>query len=270
MSKLSIIIINYNTGLHLKKCIDSIAKTTSNLTIPDSEVIIIDNDSKDNSLLKINSTKKIKVLKNHANLGFAKAVNQALDVSMGDYKLLLNPDTILKKHAIKTMLEFSQKTPNAGVVGARLLDPNGKIQASVIPLPTIWGAIKEFWLGRKNSYSKYKITSRGPTKVDSVVGAAFLVSPLAIKKVGKLNNKFFMYYEDIEYCKRVKQAGLEVYYLPQAEVIHYHGVSGKAIVNQSNQWKRLIPSSIAYHGVLIHYVLWLVLFTGQKLRKLLN
>src|SRR3989338_3802454 len=121
MSKLSIIIINYNTGLHLKKCIDSIAKTTSNLTIPDSEVIIIDNDSKDNSLQKINSPKKIKVLKNHANLGFAKAVNQALDVSMGDYKLLLNPDTILKKHAIKTMLEFSQKTPNAGVVGARLL-----------------------------------------------------------------------------------------------------------------------------------------------------
>src|SRR3990167_950423 len=113
---------------------------------------------------------------------------------------------------------------------------------------------------KKGLFEKYAPKSGEPIEVDSVVGAAFLITPEALKKVGKLDEKFFFYFEDIDYCRRVKRAGLKVYYYPGAEIIHYHGASGKKIADIANQWRRLIPSSKLYHGVFKHYLLFLIMW----------
>jgi len=102
----------------------------------------------------------------------------------------------------------------------------------------------------------------------AVVGAAFLITPEAISRIGVLDERYFMYFEDLDYCRRVKKAGLKTYYLPEAEFTHLHGESGKGLSSSENQWRRLVPSSQIYHGILIHYLIILIMWTSQKVRKL--
>ena len=263
----SIIVLNYNTGEILKKCVESILKTTKNLSVPRCELILIDNASSDESIKSIKGTKSIKGIKtiqNSQNLGFSKGFNQGIRIARGKYVLLLNPDTEVKPGAIQKLLEFAKNTPDAAVVAPKLLNPDGSTQASAFKLPTLWNAVREYWLGEKGLFSKY-IPQGGPT--ESLVMAAYLLTPRALKKVGLLNEKFFMYFEDLDYAKRVKEKGLKIYYLPQAEVIHYHGVSGKNLADEKNQWRRLIPSSKTYHGTLMHYLINLVIWSSQKWEK---
>lgn len=270
MKHLLIIIVNYNTGKLLANCIESIKKTTKNFTDPECEVIVVDNASTDDSMSFLKATGykyKLKAISNKQNLGFARAVNQGIRKSKVKYKLLLNPDTVVKDEAIKKLLDFAKSQEDAGVVGARLLNPDGSFQKSVMHFPTIWRAIQEFWFGRK-TYSKYAPTGSQPVIVDAVVGAAFLITPAALQKVGLLDERYFMYFEDLDYCRRVKNAGLKVYYLSDAEIIHYHGVSGRSLASQENQWKRLIPSSKIYHGTINHYLITFIILLAQKIQKI--
>lgn len=278
MIKLSIIIVNYNTGEFLARCLRSIGATTQNFKNPAAEVIIIDNASTDESIRGIKSTTfrlrsgqaSIKSIKNKANLGFAKAANQGIKVAKGEYILLLNPDTEVRNGAIKKMMEFARSTDDIGVIGARLLNPDGTVQASTFHFPTIWRAVREFWLGQEGAYSKYTPKGDKPIIVDAIVGAAFLITPQARKIVGLLDERYFMYFEDLDYCRRVKRAGLKVYYLPSAQIIHYHGVSGQNLAKEENQWRRLIPSSKLYHGWLKHSLINFVIWLGVKFWSLFN
>lgn len=261
MFELSIILVNYNSGDYLKQCVDSIRKTTDSFKDPKCEVIIIDNKSSDKSFEKVGETDKIRKFSNKANLGFSRAVNEGIDLSRGKYILLLNPDTISTKDAIKRLYRFALSNKHAGVVGGRLKDPSGNIQPSVFNFPNLLGAIKEYWLGKRGTFSKFYPQTSEPLLVDAVVGAVFLITPESLKKVGKLDEKYFMYYEDIDYCKRVKEAGLGVYYLPGAIFRHAHGVSGK---NQpSLQNERLISSSKKYNGVVRYYLLVFIIKVGR-------
>ena len=283
--QLSIIIVNYNAGGLLMQCVESVRRTTEDFADPKCEVVVIDNASDDESLTKIQNTSffferaklkiknyssKFEIIKNKKNLGFARAVNQGIRKRQGEYVLLLNPDTIVSDGAIKGMLEFAREMEDAGVVGARLLNPDGSVQPSVFHLPSIFSAMAEFWFGVKDAHSKYVPVGDGSISVDALVGAAFLITPRAIARVGMLDEEYFMYFEDLDYCRKVKSAGLRVYYLPQFEVVHYHGVSGRTLAPVKEQWKRLIPSSIKYHGFVRHYIIHFVLWTGQKLRKILK
>lgn len=243
--ELSIIIVNYKSDKYLVKCLESIKKYPPKASY---EVIVIDN--------------------NKDNVGFARGVNKGIRKSRGKYMLLLNPDTQVKEGSIDRLYEFAKGTADAGVVGPRLLNPDGSIQDSVINFPTIFLAFIAFWLGDRTKYEKYAPAKT--MKVDVVLGAAFLITPQAIKKVGMLDERYFMYYEDLDYCKRVKKAGLAVYYLPTSEVIHHHGMSGKNLLPDEKQWRRLIPSSKIYHGVIGHYLLNFVIWSGQKWQKLLK
>ena len=264
--ELSIIVLNYNTGPILKKCIDSILQTTKNLENPKSELILIDNASVDEGIKNIKNAKGINKIQNTLNIGFSKGINQGIKIAHGEYILLLNPDTVAKAGAIQKLLEFAKNTPDAAVVGPELLNPDGSTQGSAFHLPTMWNAVREYWLGEKGLFSKY-IPQKGP--VESLVMAAYLLTPRALKGVGLLDEKFFMYFEDLDYARRIKEAGLKIYYLPDAEVIHYHGVSGKSLADEKNQWRRLIPSSKIYHGILKHYLINFVIWSGQKCQKLL-
>jgi len=148
-------------------------------------------------------------------------------------------------------------------VGGKLVFGNGKTQHSVMVFPTLWQTIAKYWLRRKDP-----VLPRDVAVVDAVVGAAFLITPEAISRIGVLDERYFMYFEDLDYCRRVKKAGLKTYYLPEAEFTHLHGESGKGLSSSENQWRRLVPSSQIYHGILIHYLIILIMWTSQKVRKL--
>ena len=263
---LSIVIVNYNTKDLILNCLNSINNSG---TIAGYEIIVIDNGSTDGSVEILDKLKGIKLYKNDKNLGFSKANNLGIKNSSGKYILLLNSDTEVEKGSIDKLLNFAKSKKDAGVVGAKLLNKDGTTQKSVSNFPTIWRAIKESWLGEKDNFGLHAPVVKDPVVVDSVVGAAFLITPLALKKVGLLNEKYFMYFEDLEYCKKVKKAGLKVYYLPDAKVRHLLGASGTKVAESDNQWRRLIPSSKIYHGRLNHFLINFILWTGQKFKNLI-
>ena len=266
---LSIIIVSYNTKKLTSDAIDSLYVKDQGISF---ETIVIDNNSQDGSVEALRSYakkyKNFKLIENSSNTGYAFANNQGIKISKGQYILLLNSDTVVKEGALKKLLDFAKGKGDAGVVGPKLLNGDDTVQPSCLRFPTIKNAILQYWFNQKGLFDKYAPAGKNPVIVDSVVGAAFLITPKAKKEVGTLDEKYFFYFEDIDYCKRVKDAGLKVYYLPEAEIIHYHGASGKALADISNQWRRLIPSSIKYHGLIKHYILFLVMWFGQKWQKL--
>lgn len=270
MIDLSIIIVSYNTKKLTLDCIDSILKEGSKLKV---RIIVVDNGSKDGSVEELREVwrkrRNVVLIENKENLGFSKANNQGIRMAMGEYILLLNSDTIVKKNSLLALFNFAEKTKNAGVVGSRLLNPDKTIQPSCIHFPTIKNAILEYWFGKKGLFEKYAPRGKRPVEVDAVAGAAFLITPRSLKEVGLLNEEYFFYFEDIDYCRRVWDSALKVYYLPESEIIHYHGASGRKIADEKNQWRRLIPGSKIYHGLLKHYILFIIMWLSQKWQKLL-
>ncbi len=271
MRDLSVIIVNYNTKELTLACIESVLKYSTGINL---EIVVVDNASKDGSKKALRKAwkehREIVLVENKKNLGFAKANNQGIESSKGEYVFLLNSDTEVKKDSLKKLLEFSKKTKDAGVVSARLLNPDGSIQESCFNFPTIGNAASEYWLGKKGAYSKFAPKGKTPVQIDVCAFAAVLLTPEALNTVGGLEEKYFMYYEDFDYCRRTYEFGLKVYYLPKAEIIHYHGSSGKKIAKDKDQWRRLIPSSKLYHGLFRHYLLYFILWSGQKGQKLFH
>jgi GT2 family glycosyltransferase len=250
---LSIIIVNYNTKKLTLDCVKSIKKANIKIKY---EILIVDNAS-DDPLPKSND---YKLIENKTNLGFAKANNKAIRLAKGKYILLVNSDTIIKKGSIDKLYKFAISQKDAGVVVPRLLNKDGSIQPSCFRLPTITLAIKQYFLNQKGLLDKYAPDGAMPSIVESAVMAAFLITPLARKKVGMLDERFFMYFEDLDYCKRVGEAGLKIYYLPDSEIIHIHGASG-------GKNKYLIESAKKYHGTVRYYIYTFILWLGQKLKK---
>jgi len=281
---LSVVIVSYNTEELLKRCLESLIIQDTRYKIQDTEVIVVDNGSEDGSKEYLKSQKskvkpacagrtttqnlKLKIILNDRNLGFAKANNQGIKEAQGEYILLLNSDTEVKSGALEKLIEFAKEHPEAGVIGARLLSLDSSIQPSVYHLPTIWRAIREYWLGQKGTYEKYAPTVSRAVSVEAVTGAVMLIPRKKIGKIGLLDERYFMYFEDLDYCRKVKRAGFKVYYLPTAEIIHRHGASGQEIPDQTRQW--LVQSSKTYHGPLKHYLINFIIFTAQKWQKFLR
>lgn len=258
---ISIIIPNYNTKKATSECIRSCLVEGSTAK---REIIVIDNASSDGSgkYLKERFGKKIILIENDQNLGFAKAVNQGLKISKGKYKYLLNSDTAVTKGTFDNLIKFADSDGDIGVIGTKLVLPDGSIQKSCFNFPSIGNAIREYWFGEREKYSSFY--KKNISEVDSVVGASFFITPKAYEQVGLFDERYFMFYEDHDYCRRVKDLGMKVIYFPEVTVFHHHGLSGKNISDTGNQWRRLIPSSKIYHGVLKHYIINFILWSGQK------
>lgn len=235
--------------------------------IQDTEIIVVDNGSEDGSVEMVEKF-KVELIKNKNNFGFAKANNQGIRIAKGEYILLLNSDTEVKPGCLEKLVEFAKEHSWAGVIGARLLNPDGSIQPSVYHFPTLLRAMKEYWLGQKGTCEKYAPKDKRPVEVEAVVGAAMLIPKKVFDKVGLLDERYFMYFEDLDFCRRVKRAGLKVLYLPQAEIIHHHGASGKEIPEETRKW--LTESSKIYQGFLKHYLINLVIWSGQKWQRFLE
>lgn len=272
--KLSIVIVNLNTKDLTVGCIRSIEKEVGSIPF---EVLLTDNGSNDGSVEAFKEIEKEKFWKdkftlilNDNNTGYAKANNQGIRKAKGKYILLLNNDTVVHKNALQRLVSFADKNVDAGVVGSRLLNIDGTLQMSCYHFPTITNAIKEYWFGEKGLFEKYAPKGEKPVTVDSVVGAAFLITPEAKKRVGILDERYFAYFEDIDYCRQTWKKGLKVYYLPDSVITHYHGATFKKLANEAERWKKLIPSSKIYHGTVKHYILNTILWVGQKCQKILN
>ena len=268
---LSIIIVNTSTRDLTIGCLKSIEKEAKGMLI---EVLLTDNGSTDGSVEALQNLAKEEFWKdkftlilNNNNAGYAKANNQGIRKAKGKYILLLNNDTVVHKNSLQNLVKFAEQTPDAGVVGSKLLNIDGTLQMSCFNFPTIKNAVLEYYFGKKGLFDKFAPRGDKPSTVNAVVGAAFLITPIAVKKVGILDERYWAYFEDIDYCRQCWKKGLKVYYLPNSIITHYHGATFKKMANEAERWKRLIPSSKIYHGLINHYVINAILWSGQKWQK---
>jgi GT2 family glycosyltransferase len=195
------------------------------------EVIVVDNGSQDGSGLEVKRTfPTVHVIQNEKNLGFAKAVNQGLQKASGRYMLLLNPDTQVKHGAIERLMSFMDAHPKAGISGVQLLNSNGSKQNSVANFPSLATELLNKSLLRWLSPEKFPGKERsypGPVNVDSVIGACMMVRRDAIEQVGLMDEDYFLFLEETDWCYRMKRAGWEIYHVPDAEVYHFQGKSAE-------------------------------------------
>lgn len=240
MIDLSIIIVNWNTKKLLLDCLASIFNQNENLNY---EIIVVDNGSTDGSVtavkqlmrhgLRVRNKNKqltvpktrnpqtrnsltVKLIENKENLGFAKANNQAIQQAIGEYILLLNTDTKIINNALKKLVDFARSDKKIGLVGPRLLNFNGTPQPSVAPFFTLFKVFVWLFTGDRFLYS----SPNKAIKADWLMGAALMAKKEMIEKIGGLDEGYFMYVEDIEWCYRAKKAGWSVWFYPAAQIIH--------------------------------------------------
>ncbi|MDP3973891.1 MAG: glycosyltransferase family 2 protein [Candidatus Daviesbacteria bacterium] len=271
--KLSIGIVNYNTADLTKKLVESIFKKDSGFDPKTMEVIVLDNGDVDPCVDKIKeyllasrSGSKIKYLKNEENEGFSKGYNRTIKYSLGEYYLMLNSDIEVIKNGLSEMVKWADHYNGEAVLGGKLVFPDKSDQDSAFHLPTLWGAFKEYFLGIKGSYFMYLPKSDKPSKVEGLVMACLLIPKKILSKVGLLDEGTFIFFEDIEYARRLKKLKIPLYFIPSAHFIHHHGASTKRI-GQEKAYDLLQKSAEHYHGVFYYTLLSWVLRIGQKLGR---
>ena len=232
--ELSIIIVSYQTREHLRNCLRSIFGSRQRTRY---EVRVVDNASTDGSAEMVaREFPAVHLVRNTENVGFARANNQALAEARGEFLLLLNPDTLVPDAALDTCIDFLREHPEAGIVGCRLVRADGSLDlACRRSFPTPFdGFCRATGLSalfpRSRLFARYNLTyldEHRTTEVDAVNGAFMLVRAEAARAVGPLDERFFMYMEDLDWCWRFRAAGWKVYYHPAATVVHLKGESGK-------------------------------------------
>lgn len=263
---LSIIIVTWNTAKITVKCVETIKKYLKNFNY---EIIVVDNGSTDNTVNLFKKDKGIKLIENKENLGFSKANNIGVERAEGDYLLFLNSDMELIDSSLIKMFDYISKNERIGAIGPHFLNIDLTPQASVFPPQTIFNAFKEFFLGIK-SYSKYLPSLDKISEVSSISGGAIMIKKDFFEKIGRWNEKYFFYFEDLDLCRTIHKFNKIIIFYPFCKVIHCHGASGKKLANETNQWRRLIPSSVKYHGIIKHYLINFIIWSGQKFHRLIK
>ncbi|MEW6506533.1 MAG: glycosyltransferase [Bacteroidota bacterium] len=231
---LSIIIVNYNVKEFLLNLLQSIENAKNNYAL---EIIVVDNASDDGSVELIKEKYPyVKLIVNKTNVGFGSANNQALEIACGKYFLLINPDAIVKENTFKEMIEFFERTQDAGISGCKVLNPDGTLQlACRRGFPGPWTSFtKVMGLSRlfPNSrlFARYNLTyldENQTYEVDAVSGAFMMIRKELYQKIGGFDQQFFMYGEDLDLCYRTQKSGYKVFYVHTTEIIHFKGESTK-------------------------------------------
>lgn len=253
---LSIIIVNWKTKLFLEKCLKSVFNQTKNISF---EIFVVDNGSNDGSIKMIkNNFPQVHLIANKKNLGFAKANNQAIKKSRGDYILLLNPDTIILDKAIEKCLGFIKTKPKIGILGCQILNPDRTIQFSCRRFPTLLSQIiillkiHNFFpnLEPIRKYYMFDFDHQKEKIVDQVMGAFFLVKKDVFDKTGLLDEKYWIWFEEVDFCKRAKRAGFLTYFYPKASIIHHKAVSFNQMLGIKKQFR--LNNSMLYYFKKFH------------------
>lgn len=236
---LSVVIVSWNVCDKLRSNLKAIYNNTQNINF---EVFIIDNNSQDNTVEMVEEEfPQIKLIKNKENLGFAKANNQVLEEIKGKYILFLNPDMKVKKGTLEGIVKWMDKHPKAGIAGCRLVDENGAIVPHVRRFPTVWDQlaiilkIPHFLPNILNKYLMKNFDYSHSASVDSIRGSFFITRKEIIEKIGCWDERYFIWFEDVDFCKRVKKAGWKIMYTPVVECIDYMGQSFKQVKRGKTQ-----------------------------------
>lgn len=248
---LSIVIVNWNTKNQLKNCLKSIYKEKGGLEI---EIFVVDNNSSDGSARMVKEKfLDVNLIANQENVGFARANNQAIRESSGEYILLLNPDTIILSDALQNTVSFLRQNSKVGIVGCKILNPDKTLQLSVRKFPTLstqllimlklhhvlknTGLFKQYYMADFD-YMENR-------EVDQVMGAFFMIKCEVIKKVGYLDESFWLWFEEVDYCYQTKKVGYKIFFTKNAEIIHRKAESFNQMLAPKKQ--------IAMNNSLIHY-----------------
>lgn len=240
--KLSIVIVNWNTSDLLKQCLDSLFKSGP----IEHDVIVVDNGSTDSSVMMVEEMfPAATLIKNEANLGFAKANNIAIERIDSDYVCLLNSDTVVSPDCFDSMLRFMDSHTDAVACAPALRLPDGKLQTGGAGFEfSVSTAFNYFFFLSKIAPFRCRgffvdqgayVRSGQPARVGWLAGACMMVRKSAIDAVGALDDSLFMYAEDAEWCDRLRTVG-GIYFLPGLEIIHYHGASSKNSDTVSTKW----------------------------------
>ncbi len=253
MFDLSIVIVSWNVRDLLRRCLASVMRDqglgvgdwdksshhqlqiTNHLTL---EVIVVDNASTDGSAAMVcEEFPAVHLVASDTNLGYPGGNNVGLRMARGRYVMILNPDTEVRPGALAAMVAYADAYPDVGVVGPQLLNPDGSVQSSRRRFPTFLTALFEStWLqplAPRRVLEHYYVLDQpddATLDVDWVDGAALMARREAVEQVGLLDEGFFMYSEELDWCRRFRQAGWRVVYLPAAQIVHHRGKSSDQVV----------------------------------------
>jgi len=271
--RFSVVIVNYASWPLTLRCVESLYRTR----FEDLDVVIVDNDCAEPPGFPFPA----RLIRNPENVGFAKACNQGISASTGDLVLLINPDTVVNDDFFEEVGKFFEDNRSIGIAGPRVLDPGGTVQLSARKeLSMVSGLLgRTSLLTRlfpRNSLVKSQFPAitelAHPTAVDWVSGACMILRRRTLDEIGSLDERFFMYFEDADLCRRARETGWSVYYVPEIEVVHHAG--GSSVSRLRAIWD-LHRSAFLYHrkhgahGPLNLYSLLVLLgLTGRASAKL--
>ena len=243
--KFSVITVNYRSWPYTLRCIDSLYGTG----YEDFEVVVVDNDQAPPPKMP----HPVRLIRNRENVGFAKACNQGISASDGGCVVFLNPDTLVERGFFEGLQRFFEGNPEVAVAGPRIVEADGRLQLTARKELNFASGL----LGRTSLLTRLFPKSplvrhlfpaakepTGPTEVDWISGACMAIRRRALEEIGPMDERFFMYFEDADLCRRAREAGWLVYYLPQIEVFHHSGASSHA---RSRAIWNLHKSAFLYH-----------------------
>jgi N-acetylglucosaminyl-diphospho-decaprenol L-rhamnosyltransferase len=230
---ISIIILNYKSKVKTLACLESIR--AADLSGLELEIIVVDNNSNDGIEKDIKEKyKEIKFIRNNKNIGMGAGNNTGINKAQGEFILILNADTKLEKNSIKELYNLCKDWPAVGIAAPELINPDGSHQDSCYRFPTFFMPlyrrtfIGRFFKSKVNAFLVKDQSERLPLEVDWVMGSCLMIRKEALEKIGGgFDERFFMYFEDVDMCRSMWQAGYKVIYYPKARIIHDHGRGSK-------------------------------------------
>ncbi len=246
---LTVVIVSYNTRDMLRDCLLSLPAATPDIS---SETWVVDNNSPDKSAeIVAEEFPAVRLIANTENVGFTRANNQALSRARSRHCVILNPDTVCKRDSLATLVHYLDSHPDVGAVGPKLLNTDGSLQPNGARFPHPWRDFLIVTELRKLSrpaferYCRMRDDFNVECDLDVVSGACMMVRSTVIDEVGALDEEFYMFFEEVEWCWRIKRAGYRVVYLPQAEVVHHW--MGSVRQSSAAMTARLFESSRIYY-----------------------
>jgi N-acetylglucosaminyl-diphospho-decaprenol L-rhamnosyltransferase len=257
VTDLGVVVVNYNAGEHLLRCLESVQSSAGDASV---EVIVVDNASRDGSMERLAEVNPdVARIENRDNRGFAAAVNQGIRASAAPYLFVLNPDAEITGGTLSGLLKLADDRPRVGAIGPLVRDLDGSLYPSARKVPTIGEAIGHAFLHPFNTENRY---SRAYTMADWdraserevswVSGSCVLLRRAALEQVGLFDEGYFMYAEDADLCTRLRSAGWTVLFTPELEVTHERGVS----TPNSKRMIRVHSDSIYRYFAKHHAVGW--------------
>jgi GT2 family glycosyltransferase len=274
-AEISVIIVAWNCRKVLSDCLNSILLQIK----PEvSEIIVVDNASSDGTADMVRTNfPSVKLIESNSNIGFAQGNNLGLEAATGEYVFLINPDVVVSDNTFAKMLNYLRSNPEIGMLGPKIVGPDGAVQRSCMRTPTLWNqlcrALALDTLTKKSrlfgGYLMNDFQHDELREVDIINGCFWLVRRSALQQVGGMDPRFWMYADDLDWCRRYTEAGWRVVFFPEAEAIHLGGVSSDNApifcyvqMQQADlqYWRK-------YHGVFSYACFFFILYVSHAIRS---